>query len=68
MTRDCTDQSSERGSLTDLDHSGHGVDTAQILHNALRQVGHAQSDGPVGVTLQLDHFISTGKQKVPLPV
>lgn len=47
-------------SLSYLDHGGHGVDTAQVLHDALGEVGHAQTDGPVGVALQLDHLIGTG--------
>lgn len=42
-----------------LDHGGHWVDTAQVLHDALGEVGHAQTDGPVGVALQLDHLIGT---------
>lgn len=43
-----------------LDHGGHWVDTAQVLHDALSEVGHAQTDGPVGVALQLDHLVGTG--------
>lgn len=46
--------------LSYLDHGGHRVNTAQVLHDALCEVGHAQTDGPVGVAFQLDHLIGTG--------
>lgn len=48
--------------VTDLDHGGDRVHSAHVLDNALSQVGHAQADGPVGVTLQLDHFIGAMTQ------
>lgn len=45
--------------VSDLDHGGDGMDTAQILDNALGEVSHAQADGPVGVSLQPDHLVGT---------
>lgn len=51
--------------VSDLDHGGDGMDTAQILDNALGEVSNAQADGPVGVSLQPDHLIGT-KYKTPL--
>lgn len=45
--------------VSDLDHGGDGMDTAQILDNALGEVSHTQADGPVGVSLQPDHLVGT---------
>lgn len=33
------------------------MDPVHVLYEALRDVGHAQADGPVGVTLQSDHLV-----------
>lgn len=39
------------------------MDTAQVLHDALGEIGHAQTDGPVSVALQLDHLVGTGAKE-----
>lgn len=49
--------------VTDLDHGGDWVNAAHVFDDALRQVGHAQTDGPVGVALQLDHLVGTATRK-----
>lgn len=33
------------------------MDSVEVLHETLCQVGHAQPDGPVSVALQADHLI-----------
>lgn len=38
------------------------MDPVHALHQALGDVGHAQADGPVGVTLQSDHLVRTETQ------
>lgn len=38
------------------------MDSAHVLDDALGEVGHAQADGPVGVTLQPDHLVGAKKQ------
>ena len=48
---------------TYLDHGGHRVDAVHVLDDALGQVGHTQADGPVGVSLQLDHLVCTATQR-----
>lgn len=35
------------------------MDSAQVLDDALGQVGHAEANSPVSVALQLDHLIGT---------
>lgn len=52
--------------VSDLDHGGDGMDTPHVLDDALSQVCHAQTDGPVGVTLQLDHLVGTETQSSTL--
>lgn len=42
-----------------LDHGGDRMDSAQVLHQALSQISDAHSNGPVSVTLQLNHLIGT---------
>jgi len=54
--------------VSDLDHCGDGMDTAHVLDDALGQVGHTQADGPVGVTLQLDHLVSAATRSGTLLV
>lgn len=45
-----------------LHHGGHRVDPVHVFHQALCDVGYAQADGPVGVTLQSDHLVRTETQ------
>lgn len=33
------------------------MDPVHVLYEALSDVGHTQTDGPVGVTLQSDHLV-----------
>lgn len=54
--------------MSDLDHGGDGMDTAQILDNALGEVSNAQADGPVGVSLQPDHLIGTEIQNTIISI
>lgn len=42
-----------------LHHGGNGMDSVHVLHEAFYEVTYAQTDGPVGVTLQSDHLIGT---------
>lgn len=42
-----------------LHHGGNWVNPVHVPYETLCQVGHTQADGPVGVTLQLDHIVST---------
>lgn len=48
--------------VSDLDHGGDRMDTAHVLDDALSQVCHAQTNGPVGVALQLDDLVGTETQ------
>lgn len=45
-----------------LDHGGDRMDPTHVLDDALRQVRHAQTDGPVGVAFQLDHLVGAATQ------
>ena len=43
-----------------LHHDGDRMNPVHVPHEALCQVSYTQTDGPVSVALQSDHFISTG--------
>lgn len=45
-----------------LHHGGDRVDPVQVLHQGLGQVCHTEADGPVSVSLQLDHFVGTERR------
>lgn len=46
-------------SISDLNHGRNRMNATHVLDDALSQVCHAQTDGPVGVALQLDDLIGT---------
>lgn len=43
------------------------MDPVHVLHQALCQVSYAQTDGPVGVTLQSDHLVGADDINKNLP-
>lgn len=45
-----------------LHHGGDRVDPVQVLHQGLGQVCYTEADGPVSVSLQLDHFVGTKRR------
>ncbi len=51
-------------SCTDLHHGGNGMDSVEVLHETLGQVGHTQPDGPVSVAFQADHLIGAAGNTV----
>ena len=49
-----------------LHHGGDRMNPVHVPHEALCQVSHTQTDGPVGVTFQFDHLVGTVRHNTQL--